>query len=53
MLFRSTFVRIVLKNEAVPTVLDEQGAIIQKIMTDGSVKCWGPDGSSSGPCQVK
>src|SRR5438876_2491289 len=48
-----TFVRIVLKNEAVPTVLDEQGAIIQKIMTDGSVKCWGPDGSSSGPCQVK
>src|SRR5881296_2515281 len=48
-----TFVRIVLKNEAVPTVLDEQGVIIQKIMTDGSIKCWGPDGSSSGPCQVK
>jgi multiple sugar transport system substrate-binding protein len=48
-----TFVRIVLKNETVQTVLDEQAAIIQKILTDGNVKCWGPDGSSSGPCQVK
>jgi multiple sugar transport system substrate-binding protein len=48
-----TFVRIVVKNETVQTVLDEQAAIIQKIMTDGNVKCWGPDGTSSGPCQVK
>jgi multiple sugar transport system substrate-binding protein len=48
-----TFVRIVAKNETVQTVLDEQAAIIQKIMTDGNVKCWGPDGTSSGPCQVK
>src|SRR5438094_8214367 len=48
-----TFVRIALKNEAVQTVLDEQAAIIQKIMTDGNIKCWGPDGTSTGACQVK
>ena len=44
---------VALKNEAVQTVLEEQGAIIQKIMTDGNIKCWGPDGTSSGACQVK
>jgi multiple sugar transport system substrate-binding protein len=48
-----TFVRIVVKSEAVQTVVDEQAAIIQKLMTDGSIKCWGPDGTSTGPCQVK
>lgn len=48
-----TFVRIVVKAEPVQTVLDEQAAIIQKTMTDGNIKCWGPDGSSTGPCQVK
>ena len=48
-----TFVRIVVKNEAVQTVLTEQAAIIQKTMNDGNVKCWGPDGTSSGACQVK
>jgi multiple sugar transport system substrate-binding protein len=48
-----TFVRIVVKGETVQTVLNEQSAIIQKIMTDANVKCWGPDGTSSGPCQVK
>ncbi|TME68837.1 MAG: extracellular solute-binding protein [Chloroflexi bacterium] len=48
-----TFVRIVVKNEPVQTVLDEQAAIIQKIMTDGNIKCWGPDGTSTGACQVK
>jgi multiple sugar transport system substrate-binding protein len=48
-----TFVRIVVKGENVQTVLSDQSAIIQKIMTDANVKCWGPDGTSSGPCQVK
>ena len=48
-----TFVRIVVKNEAVQTVLNEQAAIIQTIMTGGNIKCWGPDGTSSGACQVK
>jgi multiple sugar transport system substrate-binding protein len=41
------------KDAKVVPLLDEQAAIIQRIMTDGNVKCWGPDGTSSGPCQVK
>src|SRR3989442_6952932 len=48
-----TFVRIVVRNETVQTVLNEQAAIIQTIMTGGNIKCWGPDGTSSGACQVK
>ena len=34
-------------------VLNEQAAIINKVMTDANAKCWGPDGTSTGPCQVK
>src|SRR2546428_7063794 len=49
----NTFVRIVVKNEPSQTVLNEQGAIVQKAITDANAKCWGPDGTSSGPCQVK
>jgi multiple sugar transport system substrate-binding protein len=48
-----TFVRIVVRNDPVQTVLNDQAAIIQKIMTDGNIKCWGPDGTSTGACQVK
>lgn len=49
----NTFQRIVVKGEDIQTVLNEQAAIINKIMTDANAKCWGPDGTSSGPCQVK
>src|SRR5437870_12370068 len=49
----NTFVRIVVKNEPIQTVLNEQGAIVQKAITDANAKCWGPDGTSSGPCHVK
>lgn len=49
----NTFQRIVVKGEDVQTVLNEQAAIINKVMTDASAKCWGPDGTSTGPCQVK
>ena len=42
-----------MKNEPIQTVLNEQGAIVQKAITDANAKCWGPDGTSSGPCQVK
>jgi multiple sugar transport system substrate-binding protein len=48
-----TFVRIVVRNEPVQTVLTDQAAIIQKVMNDVGVKCWGPDAPSAGPCQVK
>lgn len=49
----NTFQRIVVKGEDIQTVLSEQAAIITKVMTDANAKCWGPDGTSSGPCQVK
>jgi multiple sugar transport system substrate-binding protein len=49
----NTFQRIVVKGEDIQTVLNEQAAIINKVMTDANTKCWGPDGTSSGPCQVK
>ena len=49
----NTFQRIVVKGEDIQTVLNEQSAIINKVMTDANAKCWGPDGTSSGPCQVK
>jgi multiple sugar transport system substrate-binding protein len=49
----NTFQRIVVKGEDIQTVLNEQAAIINKVMTDATAKCWGPDGTSTGPCQVK
>lgn len=49
----NTFQRIVVKGDDVQTVLNEQAAIINKVMTDANAKCWGPDGTSTGPCQVK
>src|SRR5438552_1176989 len=49
----NSFVRIALKNEPIQTVLDEQAPLVQKAITDANAKCWGPDGTSSGPCQVK
>jgi multiple sugar transport system substrate-binding protein len=49
----NTFVRIAVKNEPIDTVLSEQAALVQKAITDANAKCWGPDGTSSGPCQVK
>ncbi len=49
----NTFQRIVIKGENIQTVLNEQAVIINKVMTDANAKCWGPDGTSSGPCQVK
>ena len=49
----NTFQRIVVKGEDIQTVLNEQAAIVNKVMTDANAKCWGPDGTSSGPCQVK
>ena len=49
----NTFQRIVVKGEDVQTVLNEQAAVINKVMTDANAKCWGPDGTSTGPCQVK
>jgi len=48
-----TFQRIVVKGEDIKTVLNEQSVLLQKAVTDAGAKCWGPDGTSSGPCAVK
>ena len=48
-----SFQRIVIKGENVQTVLNEQGVLLQKAVTEANAACWGPDGTSTGPCQVK
>lgn len=48
-----SFQRIVIKNENIQTVLNEQAVLLQKAVTEANTPCWGPDGTSSGPCQVK
>lgn len=48
-----TFQRIVIKGEDIQTVLNEQAVLLQKSITEANAPCWGPDGSSTGPCQVK
>lgn len=48
-----SFQRIVIKGESVQTVLNEQAALLQKAITESNAPCWGPDGTSTGPCQVK
>jgi multiple sugar transport system substrate-binding protein len=48
-----TFQRIVLQNQPIQTVLDQQGGVVQKVITDANAACWGPDPKSTGPCQVK
>lgn len=48
-----SFQRIVIKGENVQTVLNEQAVLLQKSVTEANAPCWGPDGTSTGPCQVK
>lgn len=48
-----TFTRIILKGEDIQKVLAEEGANLQKVMTDAKAACWLPDPPSTGPCQVK
>jgi multiple sugar transport system substrate-binding protein len=48
-----SFTRIVVKGEAIQTVLNEQANIIQGILNDTKAPCWAPDPPSTGACQVK
>jgi multiple sugar transport system substrate-binding protein len=51
--YKDTFARIVLKNEPIQQVLADQGARVQKLLTDAKAPCWTPDPDSRGqPCQV-
>ena len=51
---KNTFQRIVVKGEDIAKVLSEEGANLQKVMTDAKAPCWRPDpDSGTTPCQVK
>jgi multiple sugar transport system substrate-binding protein len=52
-IYRNAFDRVVLNGEDVRTVLDEEGANLQKLMDETGAPCWAPDPASEGPCQVK
>jgi multiple sugar transport system substrate-binding protein len=51
-LYRNAFDRIVLNGEDIQTVLDEEGASLQKLMDETGAACWPPDPPSEGPCQL-
>ena len=51
--FRDTFTRAVVRNESIPTVLNEQAAKLQAIMDKTGAPCWKPDPPSNGACKVK
>ncbi len=52
-IFRNAFTRAVTNNEDIDKVLSEEGASLQKLMTETGAPCWAPDPASEGPCQVK
>jgi multiple sugar transport system substrate-binding protein len=51
--FRDTFTRTVIRDESIPSVLNEQAAKLQAIMDKSGAPCWKPDPPSNGPCKVK
>jgi multiple sugar transport system substrate-binding protein len=52
-IFRNAFTRIVVEKQDIQTVLNEEGAALQKLMDETGAPCWAPDAASEGPCQVK
>src|SRR5512132_530553 len=51
--FRDVFTRTVIRDESIPSVLNEQAAKLQAIMDKSGAPCWKPDPPSNGPCKVK
>lgn len=51
-IFRNAFNRVVLEGQDIDTVLAEEGAALQTLMTETGAACWQPDPVSEGPCQV-
>lgn len=52
-IFRDAFTRVVVDGEDAATVLEEQGGVLQTLMTETGAACWAPDPISDGPCQVE
>ena len=51
--YQDSFARILLRNEEIQTVLNDEGAQLQKLLSDQKAPCWPPDPVSSGTCQIK
>jgi multiple sugar transport system substrate-binding protein len=51
--YQDSFARILLRNEDIQTVLNDEGAQLQKLLNDQNAACWPPDPASSGTCQIK
>ncbi|MDQ2784925.1 MAG: ABC transporter substrate-binding protein, partial [Chloroflexota bacterium] len=51
--YTDSFTRIVVKNEAVQTVLEDEAKIMQGIFNDTKVPCWAPDPMGTGVCTLK
>ncbi len=52
-IYRNAFSRIVLNGEDIQTVLDQEGANLQKLLDETGAPCWPPDAPSEGACQLK
>jgi multiple sugar transport system substrate-binding protein len=52
-IYMDTFQRVVLQGEAIPGVLDEQGAKLDALMKQQKAPCWAPDKASDGACPVE
>jgi len=51
-IYRNAFSRIVLNGEDIQTVLDQEGANLQKLLDETGAACWPPDAPSEGACQL-
>ncbi|GAB4413875.1 MAG: ABC transporter substrate-binding protein [Anaerolineae bacterium] len=52
-IYRNAFSRIVLNGEDIQTVLNEEGANLQKLLDETGAPCWPPDAPSEGACQLQ
>ena len=51
--YLNAFDRVVINGEDIQTVLNDEAAKLQALMTETGAPCWAPDPVSEGPCQVK
>jgi multiple sugar transport system substrate-binding protein len=51
--YQDTFARIVLHGEDIQTVLNEEAGRLQQLVDSAHARCWSPDPSSRGPCQIR
>ena len=51
--YQDAFTRIILRNEDIQTVLSDDAAKLQQLVTTAKAACWPPDPPSSGPCQIR